>query len=51
MNATRIAEVPTSQNVFETALWGLDELLTKQLSGTAFPFYLVGHPAPKFRRG
>jgi hypothetical protein len=25
-----------------SAQWGLDELLTKQLSGTAFPFYLVG---------
>jgi hypothetical protein len=25
-----------------SAQWGFDELLAKQLSGTAFPFYLVG---------
>ena len=37
-----LPRLPQARMYLRSAQWGFDELLTKQLSGTAVPFYLVG---------
>src|SRR6266508_3132880 len=35
-------KLPQARMYLQSAQWGLDELLTKQLGGRAFCFYLIG---------
>jgi len=37
-----LPKLPQARMYLRSAQWGFDELLAKQLSGTAFVFYLVG---------
>ena len=37
-----LPRLPQARMYLRSAQWGFDELLAKQLSGTAVPFYLVG---------
>jgi hypothetical protein len=42
MEPRELPKLPQARMYLRSAQWGFDELLTRQLSGTAVPFYFVG---------